>query len=400
MTNLPIAVQVWKENHLLARAIQGEGGSRTLTVTFLGADGAPISLEGCAPRLYLTGTNPPVFTDGTVKDASGGTAEFLLPSGLTETHGVYACQFLLSGTNYPPLKADGLTLLVEASDLESAAEATEEFSALTVALGKADAAGKAAAQAAAEAKASAETASAAEAVTVGCKTQAVSSAEAAAADRGKADTAASAAASARDAAQTSAVAAAQNAEALAGVYTKAQADAAFLSQSARGTAGGVMALPSALPATGAVLKMAAVGTAAAAAENTDYVNGYYGTWTPALSAGSDTAPTYTTSELKARYYRIGRLVFIQATIRATITNAGTGYAYITGLPFTASNTDSHFCSLNMAECYSVLNATVPAQAQIDSNHNWIQLFSAGGGGAGKWAAASGGMSFAGCYLTN
>ena len=168
----------------------------------------------------------------------------------------------------------------------------------------------------------------------------------------------------------------------------------------KGAAGGVMGLPPVLPATGALLKMAAGGVPAAAVESTDYVNGHYGTWTPVLSAGSDTAPTYTTSELKARYYRIGRLVFIQATIRATITNAGTGYAYITGLPFTISSADSHFCSLNMAECYGLLDKTAPAQAMIDSNHNWIQLFAAGGGSAAKWVATSGGMSFAGCYLTD
>ena len=204
----------------------------------------------------------------------------------------------------------------------------------------------------------------------------------------------------RDAAQTSAAAAAQSAEALANVYTKTQADAAFLPQSSKGAAGGVMALPTTLPTTGAVLKMAAGGAPAVAAENTDYVNGHYGTWTPVLSAGSDTAPTYTTSELYARYYRIGRLVFIQVTMRATITNAGTGYAYITGLPFTASPDNSHFCSLNMAECYGLLDKTAPAQAMIDSNHNWIQLFAPGGSSAAKWVATSGGISFAGCYLTN
>lgn len=204
-------MQVWKENHVLVRILEGEGSSRTLTVTFLDADGLPVGLTGCTPRLYLVGSNPPVFLDGTVKDAVGGTAVFVLPSGFAESRGVFSCQFLLTGADYPPLKADGLTLLVEASDLESAEEATEEYSALVNALKTADTVGQKADAAAAEAKAASEAAAA----------------HAARSDNPHAVTA---------------------------------AQAGAVPVSAKGAAGGVMALPSALPAAGSLLTMAAGGT--------------------------------------------------------------------------------------------------------------------------------------------
>lgn len=138
MANLSVSLEVWKENHAVARVLQGESGSRTLTVTFLDSGGQPVNLAGCTPRMYLADSNPPVFTDGAVADADGGTAKFVIPPEMTADRGIHSCQFLLAGPDFPPLKADGLTLHVTASSLESAVEATGEYSALVTALNKAD----------------------------------------------------------------------------------------------------------------------------------------------------------------------------------------------------------------------------------------------------------------------
>ncbi len=151
MVNLSITLEAWQPNRMTLPAVQGEEGARSVTVTFLDCGGKPVCLTGCTPRLYLAGTNPPVFCDGTVSDAEGGTAVFVLTSGMTARFGVYACQFLLSGPTFKALKFYGPVLKVERSDLEEAVEATDGFSALTSALNRAESTAKQAAQAASDA---------------------------------------------------------------------------------------------------------------------------------------------------------------------------------------------------------------------------------------------------------
>lgn len=51
--------------------------------------------------------------------------------------------------------------------------------------------------------------------------------------------------------------------------------------------------------------------------------------------GSATNPTYTTTYRYGHYKRIDNICFITFAIRAEITNAGTGYATLGGLPYTA-----------------------------------------------------------------
>jgi hypothetical protein len=58
-----------------------------------------------------------------------------------------------------------------------------------------------------------------------------------------------------------------------------------------------------------------------------------GTWTPVVKLGST---VNTSSGVAATYTKIGRVVYIQATI-ATITKSGTGNLFVDGLPFTVGS---------------------------------------------------------------
>ena len=172
MINLSVTLKPYGQNSVAVNAVQGESGSRSLTVTFLDSDGSPLNLTGSSPRMYVAGTNPPVFTDGTILDAASGTARFVLTSNMTAKHGMFFCQFLLSGSEYPALKFTGLTLRVAASDLENAIEATNEFSALAAALGKTEDAAAQAESAAADAKQSSASAGNAAAAAASAKGEA------------------------------------------------------------------------------------------------------------------------------------------------------------------------------------------------------------------------------------
>ena len=71
-----------------------------------------------------------------------------------------------------------------------------------------------------------------------------------------------------------------------------------------------------------------------------------GTWTPVLSA-SVTAPTVSVYLNQIGVYtKVGNLVVATCYIRATITNVGSGYPIITGLPFSASNLEGVACGFN------------------------------------------------------
>jgi hypothetical protein len=70
-----------------------------------------------------------------------------------------------------------------------------------------------------------------------------------------------------------------------------------------------------------------------------------GTWTPTLR-GSSTAGSYTISVSSANYTKIGRQVTVSCQFNTTaVGSAGTGYAQITGLPFTNVGQASGSCYL-------------------------------------------------------
>lgn len=152
MTILQETLKVWDNNHGIVQSYQGEAGSRILEITFVGKV-TPVDLTGCTPRIYVhNGANPEPFYNGTIVDAVGGVADFVITSDMVKYVGDWPIQFLLSGENYAPLKADGLILHVLSSNLENSQESTNTFGALEIALNKANAAADTATQAAADAQ--------------------------------------------------------------------------------------------------------------------------------------------------------------------------------------------------------------------------------------------------------
>lgn len=153
MTDIEITLNAWEQNYVQVLAVQGESEGRTIIATLIDRAGQtdttfnaesidrPINLTGVTARLYCIkpdGTKS--FSDGTVTDATNGVASFILPYQATAASGDVECQILLTKADNSTLKTIGLHLDVQASDLEGAAESTDEFSSLVTALNRVDSA--------------------------------------------------------------------------------------------------------------------------------------------------------------------------------------------------------------------------------------------------------------------
>lgn len=148
-----ISLPVWGKTPITLRPVQGEALSRTVTITLIDKGGQPVDLTGGAVRLYVQKPdNTVVFMDGTITDAAGGVCSFTLTLGITAAAGIASCQVLVSWSDNQSLKAVGLLLDIQPSSLEDAVESTSDFSALVVALNKADTAEAIATQAAKDAQ--------------------------------------------------------------------------------------------------------------------------------------------------------------------------------------------------------------------------------------------------------
>lgn len=121
-----------------------------------------------------------------------------------------------------------------------------------------------------------------------------------------------------------------------------------------------------------------------------------GTWTPTLSARDGTAPTYTLGYRYARYYRINNLVYITFHLKAKITNAGSGYAAIKGLPFTAvDGADGQ--GFTVRESLGAISS-YPASAHLSDSTATINIQSSGGDMALQWKTGDLWIGFSGCYI--
>ena len=121
-----------------------------------------------------------------------------------------------------------------------------------------------------------------------------------------------------------------------------------------------------------------------------------GTWTPTLSARDDTAPTYTLGYRYARYYRINNLVYITFHLKAKITNAGSGYAAIKGLPFTVvDGADGQGFTVRES---LVAISSYPASAHLSDSTATINVQSSGGDMALQWKTGDLWIGFSGYYI--
>lgn len=121
-----------------------------------------------------------------------------------------------------------------------------------------------------------------------------------------------------------------------------------------------------------------------------------GTWTPTLLSRNGTNPTYSTYYKYAMYYRINNLVYVTFHMKVNISNQGTDYACIRGLPFAAAdNMDGQ--GLAIHECYGGLDY-YPASANISDSSSVICIQNSGGERALQWRTGDAWIGFSGCYI--
>lgn len=121
-----------------------------------------------------------------------------------------------------------------------------------------------------------------------------------------------------------------------------------------------------------------------------------GTWTPTLLSRNGTNPTYSTYYKHAMYYRINNLVYVTFHMKVNISNQGTDYACIRGLPFaSAGNMDGQ--GLAIHECYGGLDY-YPASANISDSSSVICIQNSGGERALQWRTGDTWIGFSGCYI--
>ncbi len=121
-----------------------------------------------------------------------------------------------------------------------------------------------------------------------------------------------------------------------------------------------------------------------------------GSWTPTIASRNGTNPTYSVYYKYARYYRINNLVYITFHMKVNISNQGTDYACVKGLPFTASN-NMNSQSLALHECYGGIDQR-PATANICDSSSIIYLQNSSGECALQWRTGDTWVVFSGCYM--
>lgn len=135
------------------------------------------------------------------------------------------------------------------------------------------------------------------------------------------------------------------------------------------------------------------GDAVIRQEKAAYVTGL----TDSIRQEQETAQEKKEQYRHAKYYRIGNLCFITFHMKETITSAGTGYARISGLPYTsASSLDGQGLAIRECSGGITCNAT-DTVAFIPDNSTYINIQNNYGSGASKWSTGDTWIGFTGCY---
>jgi len=137
LTTKYIILDAWRDNCVKVSAVKGETAARFLEVTLTG-NGAAINLADKTAAIYFKkpdGTT--IFNAGTIKDASAGLVEFPLTAQMSAVSGdMQNVEIRLTQTGGGTLKIIGLAITVlPAADYDAAVESTDEYTALTAALG-------------------------------------------------------------------------------------------------------------------------------------------------------------------------------------------------------------------------------------------------------------------------
>ena len=122
-----------------------------------------------------------------------------------------------------------------------------------------------------------------------------------------------------------------------------------------------------------------------------------GTWNPVLGSLEGTPPTYTTEYCYASWYRIGDLVFITFHMKCNITNAGTDYACVYGLPFTAkSGVDGQ--ALSTRESFGAIGSASNTAGIVEDNTKRLRIANESGENKQQWKTGTAWIGYTGCYI--
>lgn len=132
MAEKAIQLQLWNQSYVRLRTVQGEDSSRTIAAEILEESGAAADLTGYTASVYILGKGGQKITQPAELD--GNTVTAVVPYiGFSGEADVQIC---LAKSESEMLKVTGLTLDILPSDLEGAAEGSDEFNDLAALIGR------------------------------------------------------------------------------------------------------------------------------------------------------------------------------------------------------------------------------------------------------------------------
>mgnify|MGYP001129077133 CR=1 FL=1 len=122
-----------------------------------------------------------------------------------------------------------------------------------------------------------------------------------------------------------------------------------------------------------------------------------GSWNPELGSRNGSNPTYSTSYRYAYYKRFNNLCYVSFHGKWNITNAGTDYACITGLPY-VSKGGMNGQSLALHEMFGAISTNPTRCGVIPDNSSRIDLQGENGSYSAGWQTGDVWIGFSGFYM--
>jgi hypothetical protein len=147
MTDSEKTLTVSETNCETSYAVQGESGSRKLTIHLVeekeieengqtATIEVPLDLTGCRAKLLIDKPDrTQVFIEGDITDPIGNTIIYILPDQALTAGGTAACTVAIIGPDSNALKAVGLSLVIANNDMEKTLVSTSAYVGLVDAMG-------------------------------------------------------------------------------------------------------------------------------------------------------------------------------------------------------------------------------------------------------------------------
>ena len=116
----------------------------------------------------------------------------------------------------------------------------------------------------------------------------------------------------------------------------------------------------------------------------NYLNDYEaGTWTPVFACVTSGPTVSSYSTIKGSYIKVGNSVTVWFDVTGNITNAGSGYALIQGLPFAANNSRSGYSAVQFRNSTALNSASGYITGWVYGSNNTIYLEEGNGNASGN-----------------